>query len=64
MIKPDKIPARGKLRATPQYCGLRCFSMFRSLGQFSCHESHGICDLLAQGFCYCFFYYFCVWTEE
>lgn len=61
MIKTDKIPTRGKLRASPHYHGDGVFSMFWSLGQFSPHESHGICDYRLRIF---FFYYFYVWTEE
>lgn len=37
--------------------------MFRSLGQFSPHESHGICDYQLRVWSVSF-YYFDVWTEE
>lgn len=60
MIKPDKIPTRGKLRATPHYHGDGVISMFRPLGQLSPHESHRICDYRLRGVFYCF----CGWTEE
>ena len=50
MIKPGKLPTRGKLRATSHYHGDGVFSMFRSLGQFSPRESHGICDYQLWGF--------------